>query len=210
MREKANVAATILPSTGGSCFELVLIPESGQVVVECKRTTTDCWTPRLPAHLLQSVGDLLCPNFASGRVPCFTEYRRGENNKLLFRAHPCYRSSGPWHDWAYFSWDVDDPDGLTEYPGKILFFCDLRGIDVPNAVYDNQLYAVIHSFHKEASAHGPSRLISHGSLSITSSFEVCDVETIADSAFVIPNHGKDNDYLVLPSCHSWSQLYFEE
>ncbi len=43
-------------------------------------------------------------------VAIWTEYKR---NGVRFRAHPNYRSSGAWHDWAMIRWDTDD-DSSTQ------------------------------------------------------------------------------------------------
>ena len=193
-------------SIGGTRFELVRSLTTGQVFIQCHPNIKDCWTSAFSPPLIQDIGDCLCSQFTSGRVPCFTEYRRGDNNQILFRAHPHYRSDSPWHDWANFVWATNDPFVSMEYPGKILFFCDLSLADNISGNYDTQIHAVIHSFNKPASPAGRSKFLLHGFLSNT--LEVCDVDSIAGPAFVIPNMSLPNNYFVLPSRSVWADSFF--
>ena len=61
-------------------------------------------------------------------VRAFTEYRRfGET----FRAHPNYRSDGPWLDWVYIQWE----EPLGSIPACIQTFIESKG----------KRFAVVHS-----------------------------------------------------------------
>jgi hypothetical protein len=155
--------------------------------------------------VLDGVGALLCPLFSNYRVPCYTEHRRGVSNELIFRGHPHYRGSS-WHDWAYFNWEVDE-HSTAQYPGKILFFCDLRDI-APGQAFDAGIYVVIHSMHTVPTLVQHSQFIKKGSLSINPCFEICDVDTLSKPAFVVENPNQGNNYFIIPDRPSWSQILF--
>ena len=47
-------------------------------------------------------------------------------NDQIYRAHPFYASTGPWYDWAYFSWEgLDDT-----VPAQILMILDLSSCEI--------------------------------------------------------------------------------
>jgi len=83
----------------------------------------------------------------SSVVDCYTEYRR---DGTIFRAHPNYRSSGPWYDWVMINFTpTDDHDAETStetfgyygdfmYPSKILCF-------FKNPDDDTKIMALVHS-----------------------------------------------------------------
>jgi hypothetical protein len=56
-----------------------------------------------------------------GKVCCSTEIV--DEYGVIYRAHPFYRGSGYWHDWAWVSYeDEDSEDGYSDVPAKILCF----------------------------------------------------------------------------------------
>jgi len=70
-------------------------------------------------------------------VRCCSEIVDDDGN--LFRAHPNYRGTGFWHDWAHVSYQVEDAQaGFTNVPAKILCF-------LPDGMCgEGKCYAVIH------------------------------------------------------------------
>jgi hypothetical protein len=78
------------------------------------------------------------------------------SNEATFRGHPKYRGTA-WHDWAYFKWEVDE-NSTALYPGKILFFCNLRDIATGQA-YEAGIYVVIHSMQTVPTLLYPSRFL---------------------------------------------------
>ena len=162
-----------------------------------------------PQDVLSGVGQALCPLFSDHMVPCFTEHRRGISGELIFRGHPNYRGR-PWHDWAYFKWESENQT-VSEYPGMIYFFCDLRQINVHPRTHNNfepGIYAVIHSMHNIPTFVNQSRLLRKGNLSTRSIFEICDVESLSKPAFVVNNIGVINTYIIIPDRKSWSSILF--
>jgi hypothetical protein len=70
------------------------------------------------------------PNFG-GRVASmfsvggYTSFRKDD---VLYHAHPCFGSNGPWNDWALFEWE-----GYTEpTPAQIMMIIDLRNVTIEN------------------------------------------------------------------------------
>jgi hypothetical protein len=192
---------------GGTSFYLCCMMEGDSYVA--MRNHHNTAQLEYPADLLNSVGRLLSPLFADHLVPCFTEHRRGNSRELIFRGHPNYRGR-PWHDWAFFKWQSDNGT-VSEYPGKIYFFCDLRNIvvneDLP-CQFPPGIYAVIHSMHNVPTLVFQSRLLRKGSLSANSSFEICDVDTLSKPAFVVNNDGQVNSFFIIPDRKSWSSILF--
>ena len=46
-----------------------------------------------------------------------TEYKRDE---YIFRCHPNYRNSGPWYDWIWVRFTMDDGNTECEYPCRVV------------------------------------------------------------------------------------------
>ena len=65
---------------------------------------------------------------------CSTEYKR---DGVIYRAHPNYRSSGKWEDWALVAFDEGAADSVL-YPSRFLCF-----IDADLTQPDTGMYAVI-------------------------------------------------------------------
>jgi len=70
-------------------------------------------------------------------IRCCSEIVDDDGN--IYRAHPNFRGSGFWHDWAFASYvDEAAEDGFTNVPCKILCF-------LPDGVTgDGNCYAVVH------------------------------------------------------------------
>ena len=56
---------------------------------------------------------------SSKYITCYTEYRR---YGIIFRAHPSYRSSQEWYDWAYIKLYDEENDKNSICPAKIYCF----------------------------------------------------------------------------------------
>ena len=71
--------------------------------------------PDLSKWLLQEI------DLGDGQVYCFTELNR---KGTVFRAHPNYRGKGPWYDWVWIPFKMNDRNGDNEtmYPCKSLCF----------------------------------------------------------------------------------------
>ena len=145
---------------------------------------------------------LLPPNIGTLEhvVPCFTEHKRErDNQRCIFRAHPCYRSKEAhpkdvWYDWAFF--DTGDPEGPL--PCQILCLLDLALLPTQThqayrgfIISEPGQYAVVRKFkHPPACIRfleegGISSLVRWGDLE--EGFFVFDCETITDLACVVPN-----------------------
>jgi hypothetical protein len=142
-------------------------------------------------------------------IPCFTEHNRTDVETLshfLFRGHPFYRGSS-WHDWALFSWKLDDESETnSNIPGRILFFLDLTSVK-NHPHYDSGLYAVVQSLTGEPTRVAGSRLLRKGVMRNGLHYHVCHVDSIVDVCFVVRNIGISNEYIVLSSPSQWPQLF---
>ena len=61
----------------------------------------------------------------------FTEYT--DENKNIYRAHPEYRNTGEWFDWAFITWTSTKEDGTSstcEVPAQLLMFVDLSSCTI--------------------------------------------------------------------------------
>ena len=61
----------------------------------------------------------------------FTEYT--DENKNIYRAHPEYRNTGEWFDWAFITWTTTKEDGTSstcEVPAQLLMFVDLSSCTI--------------------------------------------------------------------------------
>ena len=65
-------------------------------------------------------------------LPIFTEYRRGD---VIYRSHSNYRSDGPWHDWCFVKWELEDGETIQGVVQILIF------VEAP----DGELYAVVHA-----------------------------------------------------------------
>ena len=71
------------------------------ISVTCVVWTTKSTSKHL--DLCTDVCECILYHYKAGsdcRIECTTEYRR---NSSVYRAHPDYRSCGPWNDWCMFS-----------------------------------------------------------------------------------------------------------
>ena len=51
------------------------------------------------------------------RMMMCTEYKR---DQYIFRCHPDYRNSGPWYDWIWVRFTVDEGETEKEYPCRVV------------------------------------------------------------------------------------------
>jgi hypothetical protein len=146
------------PAASGSLFE-VGIDHTGNAGVKWKNR------PGRQSHL-QSVQDLVAEVIVSRIEPGeekvvegFTEYKTVINGeRVLFRAHPSYRSASRqqrdvWYDWALFDLKQQNAFPNTPIPGQILMFVHVpfifdevthRGI----RLIPNEPHAVVRLFQR--------------------------------------------------------------
>ena len=82
------------------------------------------WCSR--SMLLFIINDVI-PSLKSDYITCYTEYKRFG---IIFRAHPSYRSSQEWYDWAYVQFYNDEKEENSIHPSNICCFlvdgCDSK------------------------------------------------------------------------------------
>ena len=74
--------------------------------------------------LLHYLASEIVINAPDMKIHCFTEHKR---NGIMFRAHPLYKSTSPWYDWAMFQWSIDE--NVVIVPGQIMCFCNFQHVD---------------------------------------------------------------------------------
>ena len=123
-------------------------------------------------------------------VPCFTSL---EHKKNIFHAHPSYRSSDPWFDFANVKWEGYD----RCYPARLEMFLDLTNtqfkVDSP---FHNGIYAAITSVKEVNGEHDRTAKAAQqrrGDLnlcvfwSMETTIRLVPVQTIESPAFVYWN-----------------------
>lgn len=167
----------------------------------------------LGKHLLKSIGPYI-------PIDGCTEYNR---NGLIFRAHPNYRSTGGWFDWALFKWEVDE-GVFIDIPGQIVMFFWIPQqnhpieIDGRCTVQDEGLYALVESCSTampEISKRNRIYEVKDKKVNRTRKRKKCkeisdkclyvvSVDTINDAIAAIPNLGSgDFDFIVLRPSKEW-------
>jgi hypothetical protein len=150
-------------------------------------------------------GDPVWPEIV---IPCFTEHKiQGQ----IYRAHPSYRETGPWHDWVLVEYYDARRRGFFNLVGEIMFFVDLREKVIPfmsqvQGVTEAGTYAVIHSLDKETAPMPDSCLLSTGTRAMT--YNLVNTTSFKDTAFVIDNVGcPRKSVLVIRPTSEWAQLF---
>jgi hypothetical protein len=223
---------------GGSLFEIVVSSENNPDGYDAytstwirKKTTKgsvesedDCPFPESDAlrhacHLFADVmeemeawngdenadGDPLWPEFS---IPCFTEYKiEGQ----IYRAHPSYRDTGPWHDWVMVEYYDSEKRQFFNVAGQIMFFVDLRENVIPfmlqiEGVTEVGTYAVIHSLASEPAQVDDSCLLGTGVRA--KGYNLVSTTAFKDTAFVIDNVGcPRNSVFVIRPNSEWATLF---
>jgi hypothetical protein len=191
---------------GGTKFSIVQLESDGDYVAVSASSSAVVVLP-LAKEILNMLSHLLSSHFNPNEgIPCFTEHRRfdlASHQQYLFRGHPLYRGN-KWNDWALFQWSKNDLVDII--PARILFFLDLTSIrNHPD--YDPGLYAVVESLTKVPVTYGQSKILKHMSMNERQRIQICHVDTIVDVAFVIPNFGVTDDYLIVNSPSSWRRFF---
>lgn len=130
----------------------------------------------------------------------YTELKYGDD---LFRAHPLYRKSAVWNDWAMISWAGGD----QLLPARILMFISLKNCEIvannDDPFLERKDYAVIHSVVDDDYVY---RRNGNGQYALKSriatrhvlerSYRLVPIEAIAGPAYVFANDaGKIEDEL---------------
>ena len=192
------------------------------------------------SSLMNAIGPRMCGLvLAAGKsITCYTELCIKDMNSLLggnflFRAHPNYRQTGEWFDWACIEWCTtisNDDDSLSDHnssnvdgeviPCKFCCFVDLRNFSfdeltsTPDFSDGPGIYAVVESLVSAATNDARNRLPTYflqvGSLDISSSSKLanyyfCKASSIIGPAFVIQlnKHHKPNEYHVVIPPSEW-------
>jgi hypothetical protein len=152
-----------------------------------------------------SNGDPLWPEIV---IPCFTEHKIGGQ---MYRAHPSYRDTGPWHDWVLVEYYDRRKRSFFNVLGQIMFFVDLRENIIPflsqvQGVTEAGTYAVIHSLDNEPTPMPDSCLLSRGIRAKT--YNLVSTTSFKDTAFVIDNVGcPQKSVMVIRPTSEWPKLF---
>ena len=107
---------------------------------DLKSTYDNKYITWIGKHLLSQLG-------TNTSISGCTEYHRDD---LIFRAHPNYKGTGPWFDWAMFKWELEDGDTI-DIPGQIVMFLWIPGLNEPiemderSSIQEEGLYALVES-----------------------------------------------------------------
>jgi hypothetical protein len=147
------------------------------------------------------------------RVPCFTECFVNDN---WYRGHPCYRSTSPWHDWAYILWAVDggvEDETEERYLCRIEFFVDFTWaqgrVVLPRDDVDVSpgRYVVVRCARTVAPISN-SKLLLRARFDFRERYYLAPVESICDPAFVVEGiGGVANEVFVGCPHHKWGRLF---
>jgi len=200
-------AITIPPIIGGTKFSILQLEDDGDFVA-VSQTNSAALLP-FDSNLLNTFGNAFIKHFKRNEgIPCFTEHNRTDlldGSNTLFRGHPLYRGYS-WNDWAFFNWantDINLPD--SHIAGQILFFLDFRDVkDHPD--FESGLYAIINSMTKSPTNIPGTKILQKSNMQHGFHFNLCDVETIVDVAFVVPNAGISGEYFILRPPKQWAEL----
>jgi hypothetical protein len=150
-------------------------------------------------------GDPLWPEIV---IPCFTEHKiEGQ----IYRAHPSYRDTGPWHDWVTVEYYDPQERAFFNVIGQIMFFVDLRENVIPfmsqvEGVTEAGTYAVIHSLESEPMPMPDSCLLSTGTRAKT--YNLVNTASFKDTAFVTDNVGcPRKSVVVIRPNKEWANLF---
>ena len=147
-------------------------------------------------------------------VNCFTEHKR---NGVIFHGDCQYRSLHEWYDWAWIKWNIG------KHIGKIYCFVDMEQSTYESPVVVNgnsidkgQVYAVISSLsEKPLENFKHSIIFSVGKTHVDDANQeyiyIVSVESISETAFVIPNNGNtENEFMVMTPRKYWSSWFIKE
>lgn len=179
--------------------------------------------PWFPSDVLKFCCDVVLPAVGSSKVFGTTEHKRYDQSremKLLFRAHPSFKSdsgqlSNVWYDWANFQLDLLDGRGLKVYPCQILCLLYLEGpFPVGSSVSGFELvhdgyYAVARCFvsadpipsKRDKGKKHHHALVKLGEL--RNKLYLFDCNAIESEAAVVRNHGSPDQYFVLGNREQW-------
>ena len=135
-------------------------------------------------------------------IPCYTRYKR--LGILFYGVNWKEEITDPKENWCLFSWDSDNGDNFI-VPGQCILFFHLEGIS--NTAIDDGTYVLIRSFKE---LHPINSFIQYGDICGKEKFHIVNVETMYDSAFVIPDIGNKTNsqkFLFLPSRDNWEDNF---
>jgi len=179
--------------------------------------------PWFPSDVLKFCCDVVLPAVGSSKVFGTTEHKRYDKSremKLLFRAHPSFKSdsgqlSNVWNNWANFQLGLLDGRGLQVYPCQILCLLYLEGpFPVGSSVSGFELvhdgyYAVARCFvsadpipsKRDKGKKHHHALVKLGEL--RNKLYLFDCNAIESEAAVVRNHGSPDQYFVLGNREQW-------
>jgi len=186
------------------------------------------FNPKVFGFLEETLIDFVLDN----QIICFTEHKR---NGSIFRAHPSYHSTLPWHDWAVFEWELTDPTtgavlpGKQWVPGQTYCFVDLRDISsdqhTPVGVTEDGeemtvappvtpgLCAIVNSLISDLH-HDKSHMFNLGNRDMeddgSMSLRLVDVNAIQDTCFVVENTGNEEEaeVIIADARDTWDDNFF--
>jgi len=143
--------------------------------------------------LLQYVHQHICEKFHDSvkEIQCYSTYRR--NDHIFYGCPRDDKAKRLNSSWALFSWDMDN--GVTsDIPGRCVVFLDLSNVKYKENASDRfemGMCVVIKSFQSVPSGNMTNAVKKNvaeiSSLTLDSEYYCVPVDTISDTAFVVPN-----------------------
>jgi hypothetical protein len=192
--------------TGGSQMQVDFDDEKEQIMwsfLRNKQRTTS-WNNSI-LQFLHQLQEKAREKGLHGRIEIRAEHKR---NGQIFRGHPNFRNKGMWNDWAIFDWARNG----GKLPGEIWCFVDFsdmpgnRDFKFGDNYVERGVYAVIESaiyedqqpnYQRENIAAGERKSDFFRAIrkelapNNGAKFYLANVESIVDTACVIPDIGSD-------------------
>ena len=122
-------------------------------------------------------------------IECYSTYRRDDH--IFYGCPRDDKSKRMNSSWGLFSWSTDNEE-TSHVPGRCVFFLDLSNVKYKKAIndrFDMGMHVVIKSFKSvpRGNIHGKKNIAEVCLLSSDPDYYCVPVDTIYDTAFVIPN-----------------------
>jgi len=161
-----------------------------------------CVSQELASFLLNHV----IPTFDADHITCYTEYKICG---IIFRAHPSYRSSQEWYDWAYIKFYNVDIDKNELCPSKICCFVK----DECQSGGESKIRVIIQCAETMACNEEDDELFPIVERRILSNqYYIVDAECIDQACYAIPDimdDGIDTGVIIVNPMDTWADHFMD-
>ena len=144
------------------------------------------------------------PTFTADHITCYTEYKR---YGIILRAHPSYRSSQEWYDWAYINFYNVENDKNELCPSKICCFMK----DECDSSEESHLLVIIQCSEPVVCNEKDDDLFPIVDRRILSEkYDIVDSECIDQACYAIPDIGDDGfdtGVIIVNPMDTWEDEY---